>query len=78
MHFNVWGLKIQKSIELEKLLKTKEELAQMPTLLDIVNHYLDGEQRIEELHEAGILKDTGNLSCRQTHYYQQNRQAMVQ
>ena len=37
-------------------MKTKEELAQMPTLLDIVNHYLDGEQRIEELHEAGDFK----------------------
>lgn len=35
---------------------TKEEIAKLPTLLDIVNHYLEGEKRIEELHESGHFK----------------------
>lgn len=35
---------------------TKEEIAKLPTLLDIVNHYLDGERRIEEGHEKTPFK----------------------
>ncbi len=35
---------------------TADEIAKLPTLLDIVNHYLEGERRIEELHEAGDFK----------------------
>lgn len=35
---------------------TADEIAKLPTLLDIVNHYLEGERRIEELHESGSFK----------------------
>ena len=35
---------------------TKEEIAKLPTLLDIVNHYLEGERRIEEMHENSDFK----------------------
>lgn len=35
---------------------TKEEIAKLPTLLDIVNHYLEGEQRIEKLQENSPFK----------------------
>jgi len=35
---------------------TADEIAKLPTLLDIVNHYLEGERRIEELHETGDFK----------------------
>ena len=35
---------------------SKEEVAKLPTLLDIVNHYLEGEQRIEQQHESGPFK----------------------
>ena len=35
---------------------TQEEIAKLPTLLDIVNHYLEGERRLEYLHENGLFK----------------------
>ena len=35
---------------------TADEVAKLPTLLDIVNHYLEGERQIEELHESGDFK----------------------
>lgn len=35
---------------------TKEEIAKLPTLLDIVNHYLEGERRIEQWQERGLFK----------------------
>lgn len=41
---------------INKLLMTNEEIAKLPTLLDIVNHYLEGEQHIEEVHESSSFK----------------------
>ena len=35
---------------------SNEEIAKLPTLLDIVNHYLEGEQHIEEVHESSSFK----------------------
>lgn len=35
---------------------TADEIAKLPTLLDIVNHYLEGERRIEEMHENSDFK----------------------
>lgn len=35
---------------------TKEEILKLPTLIDIVNHYLEGERQIEQQHESGPFK----------------------
>lgn len=47
---------IEQVIRMNKKILTSDEIAKLPTLLDIVNHYLAGEQRIEEMHENGDFK----------------------
>ena len=46
---------------------TQEEIAQLPTLLDIVNHYQDGERRIEEQvlnsRFAGLFPTRAHKGC---------------